>query len=418
MEKIKLLKRILETLAWFWVTVLLMVPLPASGETVVFSPEDPMNLEQVLNRLKPGDTLLLNPGHYFLPEGLTVSKGHDGRPGKPITLKGKVPEKTILDGRQQAVVVLRIGGDYWNIENLTIKDGKEYGILLKGSHIRVRDNVFYGSGEDAIKSIYRADDLEISHNRVFNPGAEGIDIFGTVGAKIHGNMIQSAGGCGIFAKGGARNISIEGNTVIRPRQAGIHIGGMSDFLSEGEQYECTNCRAVNNLVVQAGAHGVFALGCRDGLIAHNTIIGTSGWYGAPLGAGSGGDPKTVGRIPSKNIRIFNNIVAYPKSQVYLQVENNSEGNFFSDKNLYFGLLKTRFDWRGALHSWDEFKKNTQNEVQALLQDPLFEDLTQGNYSLKSQSPAKGAGLPVDKTLENDINGQKRRISHPSLGAWE
>ncbi len=396
----------------------LLSPFRVSGETIIFSPEDPMNLEQVLNRMKPGDTLLLNPGQYFLPEGLTVSKGHNGRSDKPITLKGKDAENVILDGRHQAVAVLRIEGDYWNAENLTIKDGKEYGILLKGSHLKIKNNVFSGSGEDAMKSIYRADDLEISHNQVFSPGHEGVDIFGTVGAKVYGNLIQSAGGCGIFAKGGARNISIEGNTVIRARQGGIYIGGMSDFLSEGESYECTACRAVTNLVVQSGAHGIFALGCRDGLIAHNTIIGTSSWYGAPLGAGNGGDPRTIGRIPSKNIRIFNNIVAYPKSRIYSQVETNSEGNFFSDYNLYFGLSKPQFDWRGVLLPWEAFKKNTKYETHAILRDPQFEDLAKENYSLRPHSPAKGAGLSIEKKLENDITGNKRRLSHPTLGAWE
>jgi hypothetical protein len=418
MKKIKFLKSIIETLGWFCVMVVFLFSLRASGETLVFSPEAPLTLEQVIKSMKPGDTLLLNPGHYFLPEGVTISNGHNGRLDKPITLKGKDPEKVILDGRQQAVVVLRIEGDYWNVENLTIKDGKEYGILLKGSHLRVKNNVFFGSGEDAIKSIFKANELEISHNRVFNPGREGIDIFGTIGAKIHGNIIKSAGGCGIFAKGGARNISIEGNTVIHARQGGIYIGGMSDFLSDGETHECTGCRAVSNLVVQSGAHGVFALGCRDGLIAHNTIIGTSSWYGAPLGSGHGGESKTIGRIPSKNIKIFNNIVAYPKSRVYLQVEKDSEGDFYSDYNLFFGLPNPRFDWRGISHPWEEFKKTTKNEVHTLLQDPQFEDLTGDNYSLRAQSPAKKAGLSIDQSLENDIRGQKRRLSQPTLGAWE
>jgi hypothetical protein len=100
------------------------------------------------------------------------------------------------------------------------------------------------------------------------------------------------------------------------------------------------------------------------------------------------------------------------------VENNSEGDYYSDYNLYFGLLKSQFDWRGALHPWEEFKKAAKNEAHAILQDPQFENLTQENYSLRPQSPAKAAGLSIDKTLENDLAGHKRSLSRPTLGVWE
>lgn len=398
--------------------IILLYSFNVSGETISFPTAESLTLDQALRKLKPGDTLLLEAGTYLLPEGVTIHKGHNGRPDKPITIKGKAREKAILDGKNQPFTVVRVEGDYWNIENLTIRDGKEYGILLKSSHLKVRDNDFFGSGEDCIKSLYGANDLEIINNRTFNSGREGIDIFGTDKAKISGNKIHDPGGYGIFAKGGARNISIEGNTVIRARHAGIYIGGISDFLVQGEKVECTHCQAVNNLVIQAGAHGVFAMGCQDGLIAHNTIIGTSSWYGAPLGAGNGGDPKTIGHMPSKNIRIMNNIVAYPKSKVYLQVEEGSSNNFSSDNNLYFGLTSPGFDWKGRILPLDEFKKVTAQENHAILKDPKFINPANYDFRLDPQSPAKEAGLSIEKDLGKDMNGKKRNLAHPTIGALE
>ncbi|MBA4393225.1 MAG: hypothetical protein C0407_06705 [Desulfobacca sp.] len=398
--------------------LILMSSFQVSSETINFSSKDFLPLDQALKKLKPGDTLLLEPGAYSLPEGVTIQKGHNGKPGKPITIKGRVREKVILDGMKLPFTVVRVEGDYWNFENLTIRDGKEYGIFIKSSHIKVKDNDFYGSGEDCIKSIYGSKDLEIINNRTFNSGHEGIDIFGTDKAKIFGNKIHDPGANGIFAKGGARNISIEGNTVFRARKAAIYIGGISDLMSKGEQNECTNCQAVNNLVIQAGAHGVFAFGCQDGLIAHNTILWTSSWYGAPLGAGNGGDSKTIGVIPSKNIRIINNIVAYPKSKAYLQVEEGSSNNFFADNNLYFGMTNPGFDWKGSILSWDDFKKVSQLETHAIFKDPKFIDPTNNNFQLDPQSPARRAGMSIEKVLDKDLNGKKRNVGSPTIGASE
>ena len=400
--------------------LMLLSSFQASAETIKFSFGNSSIFEQTLKMLKPGDTLLLEPGTYSFTGGVTISKGHNGKPGKPITIRGKVKEKVILDGGNQPFTVLRVEGDYWNIENLTIKDGKEYGIFLKGSHIRVKDNDFYGSAEDCIKSMEGSNNLEIINNRTYNSGREGIDIFGTDKAKVFGNKIHDPGGYGIFAKGGARNISIEGNTILRARKAGIYIGGISTstLMSKGQQYECTNCQAVNNLVIDAAAHGVFALGCQNGLIAHNTIIGSSSWFGAPLGAGKGGDDKSNPRIHSKNIKIINNIVAYPKSKIYLQVEEGAAENFFADNNLYFGLPNPLFDWKGRMLSWDDFKKESQQEIHAVFKDPKFFDPTKNNFKVDPQSPAKKAGRTIEKILDKDLEGKKRTQASPTIGAFE
>lgn len=399
-------------LAWFLTVFLFSVSV--SGETIPFPSEDSLTLEQALKRLKPGDFLLLEPGTYPVPEGITIPKGRNGNPGKPITFKARVKGSVNLDGMGQASPVLRIEGSFWNIEGLKIREPKGRGILIKGTHIQLKENEIVGGGHDGIKSLCGTTDLEIVRNRVLGSAENGIDIFGSLRAKIIGNEIREVGGYGIFAKGGARNILIEGNKVIRPRKAGIYIGGISTPELMCGSFECSECRAVNNLVVGAGAHGVFALGCQDGLIAHNTIVNTSSWYGAPLGAGVGGE----GKIGSRNIRIANNLVAYPRSKIYFQVESNSGADFSSDYNLYYGLANPQFDWKGTLLSWDALKKNTSSESHAVLKDPQFGQKTGESFSLLPRSPAKEAGMAIDKGLDRDITGKKRNPSQPTIGAWE
>lgn len=408
---------------WIFLLSVWVVPNDLLGKVYHFSPMDSMEtLEQMLVKLRPGDTLFFEPGEYLFSEGITISKRRhsSGESGKPITLKAK--GRVILNGMNQAPVLLRIEGDYWKIEGLILKWSKTYGILIKGNHIQVKDNEIIEAGQDGIKTLCGTRDVDLLDNRIVSPKEDGIDVFGTADGRILRNEIISSNNYGIFAKGGARNILIEGNKVFSPRQSGIFIGGFSDYWLMCGTYECTDCQATNNLVVGAGAHGVFAYGCLNGLIAHNTIIGAntqSGW-GASLGAGAGVSPDTSNKKRgSGNVRIVNNIVAYPKSPIYLQVEESSAIDIYCDYNLYFGHSKPKFDWKGKSLTWDELKTVSGQEIHAILRDPQFKNLTLGDYHLQSQSPANSAGLPLDKVVEKDLSGNIRpKIAKPTLGAFE
>ncbi len=374
----------------------------------------------MMDKLKAGDTLIMESGEYTAPEEITLRSS--GEPGKPITLKAKVKGKVIVDGMNQVPVLLRVSGNYLRVEGLTLKRSKTYGILVKGKHIQIKENEIIDAGKDGIKTLCGTEDIDLLDNRIVSPKEDGIDMFGTVGGRILRNEIVSAKDYGIFAKAGSRNILMDGNRIFYPGKSGIFIGGFSDYWLMCGTYECTDCQAINNLVVGAGSHGIFAFGCFNGLIAHNTIIeanSKSGW-GASLGACAGASPDTRDKKRnSQNIRIINNIVAFPRSPIYLQVEEGSV-NVYCDYNLYFGLSNPRqFDWKGKGLTWEEFKNVTGQEGHAIFKDPQFENPARRDYHLQSQSPAKGAGILLDKRVEKDISGAIRPIkSEPSLGAFE
>jgi len=419
------------TLFWILLCSLFLIPQDLLGKIYKYSTVEPIQgLETIIDKLKGGDTLIIEPGEYSAPEGITIRSS--GEPGKPIIIKAKVKGKVKVNGgwggidcrgKNDCHPLLRIQGGYLRIEGLTLLNAKGYAILInqQGHHIQVIDNDIVGAGWDGIKTVCGSRDVDLINNRIVSPKEDGIDIFGTVGAKVLRNEIVSPEAYGMFAKGGARNILFEGNRIFNPQQAGIFIGGLSTHGLMCGDYECTDCQAVNNLVVGAGAHGIFAYGCLNGLIANNTIISAnsrSGW-GASLGAGQGSSPNTGNKKRgSMNIKIVNNIVTYPKKQAYLEVEQGSTTNLYCDYNLYFGLSKPRFDWDGKGRSWDEFKAIGQ-ETHAILRDPQFKDPAQGDYRLLPQSPARGAGLPLDKMVEKDISSNIRpKMSKPSLGAFE
>jgi hypothetical protein len=157
------------------------------------------------------------------------------------------------------------------------------------------------------------------------------------------------------------------------------------------------------------------------LIANNTIIAANSRsrWGASLGVCAGSSPDAENnKKGSMNIRIVNNIVTYPKSQVYLSVEEGSV-NVYCDYNLYFGLPKSQFDWKGKGLTWEELKNVTGQEEHAIFKDPQFKNPARGDYHLQPQSPAKGAGIPIDQMAERDISGAIRpNKMKPSLGALE
>ena len=71
--------------------------LAQAAETVDVEPRQ--SLQEAANKLQPGDTLLLAEGTYY--QRLELKKS--GEPGKPITIKAKVPGRAIITGAMETI---------------------------------------------------------------------------------------------------------------------------------------------------------------------------------------------------------------------------------------------------------------------------------------------------------------------------
>jgi hypothetical protein len=88
-------------------------------------------------------------------------------------------------------------------------------------------------------------------------------------------------------------------------------------------------------------------------------------------------------------------------------------------HLYFGLPNPQVDFFNLGYSWETFQKYTQNETHSLFKDPQFRTPSKGDYQLSPKSPARGAGIPLGRTVERDMVGNIRKFQPgPTLGAWE
>lgn len=69
----------------------------------------------------------------------------------------------------------------------------------------------------------------------------------------------------------------------------------------------------------------------------------------------------------------------------------------------------------------QFKKDSQGNVfipANTKAEDLFVDPARGDFRLKAENPAIGAGIPLPGIVDFDINGNPRDPSQPSIGATE
>lgn len=166
--------------------------------------------------------------------------------------------------------------------------------------------------------------------------------------------------------------------------------------------------AINNLITNCGQFNFYgALGGTYQLI-HNTLANynaTSGRQNAqflldntPYDDGKG----TVLKF-ELNYALVNNII-YGSMEEELLFNNNTNGNqSFTLRNIQNNLFRTK-----------QSQLNINNNL--LNRDPMFENIEELKFQVKSGSPAIGSA--VVSSVTNDITGKTRNSSAPTIGAYE
>ena len=101
------------------------------------SEKQPLDIRTAVSRCADGETVFLMPGTYQLTDDLTLDREHSGRCGARRHLCcGSAPEqKAVLDFSGTASA-LRITGDFWDIRNIRVTNGR--GIIIEGSYNRIQ----------------------------------------------------------------------------------------------------------------------------------------------------------------------------------------------------------------------------------------------------------------------------------------
>lgn len=262
-----------------------------------------VELQTAMKHAQPGDTIIIGEGNFVGAKGVKSSgnasasfySNQSGTAEQPITLKGCVD--SVLEGLGKSVgYVFYLTGDYWNIENVTIKNGKK-GIMLDNvSQIVLSDITITSIGEEGIHVRDGSSFVSINNCTVTDTGTytkaygEGIyvgsdytkwDSFEknvhdisitncTIGPNVRAESID--------VKEGAINTLIQGNTFFGSGISGansadsfIDVKGNDTFVLNNTMYQQSNSKIKEYFQVHQ-KHPDFGYGT---VIKHNNGHGST-----------------------------------------------------------------------------------------------------------------------------------------------
>lgn len=290
-----------------------------------------------------------------------------------------------------------------------LKTGSSESLVVNGNvaGFRVTRNVVHDNnnigidligGEHAAPdpTVDRAREGVIAENRVYNITSRGNPAYG-----------QEASSDGIYVDGGTR-LLIERN-IMHDVDFGLELA------SEHANWTTSHVIARNNLIFNCHTAGITIGGydARRGItefcqIVHNTLYGNDTW--------TTGTGEFMMQFHMRNNVFANNIVYVGKQRRVLTSRSGrmepETPAVTMDHNLYFfqggsKAARWRFDARDYA-SFEELQASG-NDRDSSFGDPLFVNPAAGDFHLRKDSPARGAGRDLGATVagDKDLDGAPR-----------
>jgi Right handed beta helix region len=314
----------------------------------------------------------------------------------PVILTGYPGETAVLDGGEvldhDHLLRIRKGehyeikikqtvtlkGRYDVIENLTIRNGFHYDVLVLGQYSIIRGNKIEGAYEDSVKTTPGSDYGLIADNDISGFASQGIDSVGSDHWLVKGNDIHhpqfdpvtdKIKANAIGGKGGLDNYVIIGNTIhdfdTNRRVGAIAFGGggnLSLYKKDGLlslRHAATRMMAFGNTIRDYKGPAVYFQSCAECVFAGNTISGTLGLASLGLPPGESASKTNRGLPLTRNAVVRDNRFAGNHAgldlcreggslpvgttcyAIFVQNREALKG-FVSEGNLYFSDTPPRF----------------------------------------------------------------------------
>jgi len=293
---------------------------PVWAETHTISPGEGAQerLQEALILAEPGDTIVLEAGHYVMTDGLSLDV--DG-----VTLRGAGMGESVLDFSNQA--------------------GSGEGLLITSDNVTLRDFAVENAKGDGIKSkdadqiVYHGLRVEWTNGPDASNGAYGIYPVESSNILVQDSYVRGASDAGIYV-GQSENIIVRRNRVVE-NVAGIEIEN-SNYAEVTENLTTKNTGGI--LVFDLP--GLPRVGGGSVLVAHNAVIDNNTDNFAPEGnivasvpAGTGVMVMANDRVVIRDNAMINNSTAHVMLTAYLQEFNDDRYNPYAsnvtlDGNIY------------------------------------------------------------------------------------
>jgi hypothetical protein len=267
-------------------------------------------LEDAIDAAKPGDVLVLAPGHYRVSDH-AIHITRQGTAAEPITIRAEHLGQVVLES--DTTELFKVTAPFWQFENLVFRgvcaddSACEHAIHVAGDAAGtvIRNNRFEDfnaqikvNGEQGAfpdRGVIEGNTLLDTVPRKTGNPVTPIDLVAANDWRIRGNLIadfQRADGTGTtygaYVKGGGEDNVIERNLVIcewRLHEPGEHVGlslggggtgeafrrdaGQTDFEQQGGVIR-------DNLVVGCSDAGIYLNRAARSVVDHNTLLDTAG----------------------------------------------------------------------------------------------------------------------------------------------
>jgi hypothetical protein len=393
---------------------------PEGDDRADGSAESPWRtLAHAASQVGPGATVLVRPGRY---RGLELTTS--GEPGRPIRFIAEAG--AIIEAPDRPDGINLEGASYVEIRGFRITGASRAGIrAVDCEHVTIRDNRVDRNGKWGILTGF-CDDVRILGNEAS----------------------RSREQHGIYVGNTTARPLVEGNTLWGNQRAGLHMNGDRHMGGDGVIREA---RVIGNVIRDNGRDGAAAInldGVRDSLIANNLLHGNVA-TGIAVYRIDGGEPSTGNAIVHNTIvmprssrrwalllrdgaagtSIYNNIIVTENSRRgAILASADSLPGLASDANLITDRLsvdegQTILDlqaWRAR--TGQDARSATAPDAAALFVEPR-----RGDFRLAANSPARGAGVPLPRSVRvraldltaRDLAGTARpEDDAPDLGCYQ
>jgi hypothetical protein len=237
---------------------------------------------------------------------------------------------------------------------------------------------------------------------------DGISLNSDRNGVVRGCTFENIPGDGSHCKGGAKNITYEKNLFINCAAGGLDVGGDTgaQFLCPIDAtWEADSIKVYSNIFI-GGSVGIKLSDCHNSFIVNNTCFKSTSFAFRSLNASSRG-------VVLENNHIYNNIfTTFSTNRIYM---NASAGFDYSTEYFKSNLFHDYKNPDPQQINWGEMPG--VNVSGSIIDDPMFADTLQKDFSLLPSSPAIGAGTKLTEPV-TDFEEKPYSTIARSIGALE